>query len=143
MNPDLACDQCIIGIASGVGQGQFCPFITRAYRQGELLYRQGEGASYAWFVKSGVIALYREDTNPGARELVQSGNFVGLESLASDRYQTTATVLADAVLCGASKEGFAQWLAGESDRMCTLLRMILGPAVQTDAGALPPATASR
>lgn len=128
-----SCRECAIGRVSGEGQGSFCPFITRSYRAGDTLYRQGDEAGYVWFVRSGSVQLER--TQPGDRppsaatdcagERKPAGSFVGLESLVRARYDATAQVAEDAVLCGASRAGFAQWLGPNSERTCALLDTLL------------------
>jgi CRP-like cAMP-binding protein len=119
------CDECPMGAASGVGQGTFCPLITRAYAEGDVLYRKGEPASYVWFVKSGVIELDEDERAAGGSERKGPGSLIGLEALVRDEYDATARFATAASLCGATRAGFAQWLGPQSERTCVVLRDLL------------------
>lgn len=117
---DCAC--CPVGVASGLGKGQFCPFIEREYRQGAILYREGEEAGYAWFLQSGTIALRRG----GSEELGLPGKLIGgAEALLGESYQATACVVSDARLCGATRDGLRQWVTGDVERVSIVLRGVL------------------
>lgn len=113
-----------MGRASGEGQGSFCPFISRDYQAGTVLYECGEKAAYVWFVKSGEVEVDSR-TPAGGSARKTSGDFVGLESLVRPRYAGTARIAQDATLCGASRAGFAQWLGPHSERTCTVLDSLL------------------
>jgi CRP-like cAMP-binding protein len=119
------CSECPVGAASGAGQGTFCPLITRAYAQGEVLYRKGEPASYIWFVKSGVIELGKDEPAAQCSERRGPGSFIGLEALVRDEYDATARSATATSLCGATRAGFTQWLGPQSERTCVLLRDLL------------------
>jgi CRP-like cAMP-binding protein len=119
------CRECPVGAASGVGQGTFCPLITRAYAAGEVLYRKGEPASYIWFIKSGVVGLGEQERAAECPEHRGPGSFVGLEALVRDEYDSTARVATAGSLCGATRSGFYQWLGPQSDRACVLVRDLL------------------
>jgi CRP-like cAMP-binding protein len=119
------CQECPVGAASGVGQGTFCPLITRAYPEGEVLYRKGEQASHIWFVKSGVLGLGEEERAVECPAQSGPGSFVGLEALVREEYDSTARFITAGSLCGATRSGFAQWLGPQSERTCVLLRDLL------------------
>lgn len=121
MSTPRDCARCPIGVASGVGQGQFCPFIEREYRPGAILYREGEEAGYAWFLQSGTIVLRRG----GTEELGRPGQLIGAEALLGESYQATACVMSDARLCGATRDGLRQWVTGDVERICIVLRGVL------------------
>lgn len=118
------CKDCALGHASGEGRGQFCPFIRRHYQRGDVLYREGERADYVWFVKSGAVELQSREHGRGVETLTE-GSFVGLESLIDDPYQATAEVADHTTLCGATRQGMADWLGPSADRTCVLLRDLL------------------
>ena len=118
------CKDCALGHTSGEGQGQFCPFIQRRYRRGDVLYREGEDATYVWFVRTGAVELRSRGRGDGV-ENKNEGSFVGLESLIEERYQATAQVTDDATMCGATREGMDDWLGLSRDRACMLLRTLM------------------
>ncbi len=109
-----SCAQCEVGIASGVGHGQFCPFVDRHRRAGELLYLEGEPASHIWYIKHGTVVLYREsgdkDAEGRAHAVRFQGTFIGLEALVSDYYADSARASSDVVICGATRDGMDAWL---------------------------------
>ncbi|MCG8425643.1 MAG: cyclic nucleotide-binding domain-containing protein [Proteobacteria bacterium] len=112
------CNNCPVGTVSGVGKGQFCPFIVRSYPRNAQLYRRGDAAGYIWFVKSGVVAL---DDDQGACEFKYPNSFIGAEVLETGIYRATARTLEPSTLCGATREGFSQWISRNSESLCTAL----------------------
>ncbi len=140
MSDEIRCEQCSLGIVSGVGRGQFCPFIVRDYKAGDVLYRAGDAASYIWFVKSGVVEIRAAgehtaaETAPGesAAEVTRKsqGSFVGLEALVRDHYDANAVFASDATLCGATRAGFGQWLGPRAERTCLVLRDLMEEPVK-------------
>lgn len=135
----INCAVCDVGRASGLGQGQFCPFVDRQRRRGELLYLQGEPASHVWFVKRGTVVLYRE-VGEGAAEgkahaVRFAGSFIGLEALVSDRYADTAKATTDVVLCGATRAGIDAWLGPKGTPARTALEITLRSHTRDAAAA--------
>lgn len=122
-NPATSCMTCPVGKASGVGNGQFCPLIVRDHPGGEVLFRAGEQASYVWFVRSGQVELRRGAPRPPQRK--GPGSFIGLEALVCDTYATTTHSVTDTRLCGATREGFMQWLGPRCQRFCVILSDVL------------------
>lgn len=110
------CARCPVGLASGIDRGHFCPWITRAYAAGDVLGERGAPADYVWFVKDGVVGLREPDTERIA-SLRLPGSFVGLECLTGDRRTATAVVLAPSLLCGATRDGFIEWLGASPERV--------------------------
>lgn len=126
----IECDNCPLGHAAGVGQGCFCPFITRQYGRDEPLCRAGDPADMIWFVKRGVVGLTMQpgdDVEIDALRL--PGSYVGLECLVGDMYTYNARTLTRATLCGAPREGFLRWLRADDQRMAKILRAVLGDLV--------------
>ena len=125
----VACADCPLGRVSGVGQGMFCPFVTRSEAAGALLARAGAMHERIWFVKSGVVgtSAAREDDPSDAIDQVHlPGSFVGLECLTRGRYQESARVLARADLCSATTEGFLEWLIQSGARLAFIDRVRRG-----------------
>ena len=121
----IACSDCPLGRVSGVGQGMFCPFVTRSEAAGTVLARAGTTHERVWFVKSGVIGTgaARDDGPSDAVDQVHlPGSFVGLECLTRGRYQGSARVLARAELCSATTEGFLEWLIQSGPRLAFIDR---------------------
>lgn len=124
MRPIASCDQCMVGAVSGVGQGLFCPLIERHYGEGDILYQEGDSASYIWFIKVGMVELSEasSDTDPRRKG---PGSFLGLEAMVRDQYDATARFVTAGSLCGATRAGFARWLGPQHERTCVLLRDLL------------------
>lgn len=118
------CGECMVGAVSGVGQGQFCPLIERDYAEGDVLYREGEPATYIWFVKAGTVELSGASARAESRRK-GPGSFLGLEAMVRDAYDSTARFVTASSLCGATRAGFAQWLGPQHGRACVLLRDLL------------------
>ncbi|MEM9489783.1 MAG: cyclic nucleotide-binding domain-containing protein, partial [Myxococcota bacterium] len=114
----LTCDSCPVGTISGHGQGNFCPYLVRDYPAGTTLFRSGQTADYVWLVKSGTIALSQHDQVCAVRG---PGLFVGIDGLAEGRYRYTARVRTPTTLCGASRDGFEQWLISRSKQVCAAI----------------------
>jgi CRP-like cAMP-binding protein len=115
-----------VGWASGVGRGQFCPFIPVRYRTGEQLFRRGDPAEHVWYIAEGVVEL-RAAGCPAQRR--NPGEFVGLDSVVCPQRAEDAVVLEPARLCAARREGFETWLLGDVTR----LRLALEPVLSQDA----------
>jgi CRP-like cAMP-binding protein len=122
----VACGDCPVGRASGAGKGQFCPFIIRQYARGDVLCLCGGPADHVWFIKAGVVGLSRSaDPDQGDVDTVcLPGSFVGLECLIEDRYLRTARTLSNAMLCGATAEGFHRWLRQSDERLTLVMHAV-------------------
>jgi hypothetical protein len=113
----VACHACRLGQLSGVGQGQFCPFVMRRYEPGDIVCLAGDTADHVWYVKSGIVGLRRArdmDRNGDVDALCLPASFIGLECLVGDRFLHTARAISRAILCSATREGFQRW-ADQSD----------------------------
>lgn len=117
-----ACADCLVGSASGVGQGQFCPLIARSYRPDTVLFRQGDKGDYIWYIKRGHVRLQRQGDEARSDVTKRPGNFIGLESAVKLPYRATAVTADEATLCGATGDGFRQWMKGDEARVYTILR---------------------
>ena len=124
-----SCAQCEVGVASGIGQGQFCPFVDRRRSAGELLYLEGERADHIWFIKHGTVVLYREsgdkDAEGRAHAVRFNGTFIGLEALVSDHYADSARASSDVVICGATRDGMDAWIGPKGSPARTALEITL------------------
>jgi CRP-like cAMP-binding protein len=129
----VSCATCPPGRASGVGRGGRCPLVDRPRRRGELVFLEGDPAGHIWFVKRGVVLLTRAGHGDGEpevpRALRRAGSFIGLEALVGPRYLDTARVAEPAVLCGAPRDVFEEWLGPpDSPARSTLEQLILADA---------------
>lgn len=150
-DPDVGavqCDDCPVGRASGVGRGQFCPFVTHEVQHGRVLCRAGDPATHVWWIKRGVVALSRGRDTDRLAALRLPGSFVGLEGLIGDSAVATARPFTRVSLCRATRDGFRAWLGQDPERLALVLRAALtdpllvdaaagGPAGAADAGAAP------
>jgi CRP-like cAMP-binding protein len=113
----IACHKCRLGQLSGLGQGQFCPFVMRKYEPGDIVCLAGNAADHVWYVKSGIVGLTRArdmDRNGHVEAICLPASFIGLECLVGDRFLRTARAISRAILCCATREGFQRW-ADQSD----------------------------
>lgn len=126
----VACSDCPIGRASGLGRGQFCPFITREYARGELLCTAGAPATHVWMVKRGVVGLGLSSAEPDRLDTLRlPGTYVGLECLLGDRYLATARTVARTTLCSATRDGFRRWARESDERLALVLRAALRDSI--------------
>ena len=114
----IECQRCPVGVASGMPLGQFCPFIVRDYPQDAVLYNVGQTADYIWFVKTGVVALTGDK---GTCEFKYANSFIGAEAVETGRYRATAKALSPVTLCGATRQGFAQWMSSHAESLCAAI----------------------
>jgi hypothetical protein len=125
---DIACGGCAIGRASGEGRGQFCPFIARRHRPGEVLCKAGDPVSRVWFVKDGIVGLSRSRDAAEVDEvdaIVLPGGMVGLECLVGRPHPRTARALSNVRLCGAPRDEFLAWLRQSDERVASVMRAAL------------------
>lgn len=109
----FGCASCEVGRRSGLGRGQFCPFITREVAAGQRV-GVDQPPDYVWFVRRGIIAL--EPGHDGESvELVLPGGFFGRDG--TDLRSRRAHALTASLLCGATREGFERWLGSQDEVM--------------------------
>ncbi len=121
---------CAVGVASGTRAGQPCKFVDSACSEGAVIYRQGESARHAWYIKSGTVVLRRstygnEGESAPVRAIRFQGNFIGLELLVDDCYQDTAVAGSDAVLCGVPEGRLEEWIGPRNHPARTALEVAL------------------
>jgi CRP-like cAMP-binding protein len=123
----LECSACEIGRASGLGRGQFCPFIERRLPAGTAVFSAGDAADHVWFVRAGTVVLSREvgRGETRARAIRFAGSLVGLEALVSPVYADTATAATEVSLCGATSVGVDLWLGARGTPARTALEITL------------------
>ena len=110
------------------------PILTRA---GELLFRQGEGPGYAFFVKTGEIGLTMR-VSSGAVWAVRAkaGSLVGLPAVVGNEpYSMTAKAIRDSEICQLSRHDF-QRLMQQNSRFCRNVLQILAAEVHAARKAL-------
>lgn len=124
-----SCGECPVGQASHTGEGQFCPFIDRNRKSGELIYLEDEPADYVWFVKRGTVVLSRTGAGNSGEGRVRAirfpNSFIGLEALVTDQYIDTARAASDVTLCGATRAGMDTWLGPKGTPARTALELTL------------------
>lgn len=77
------------------------PIDDLAYRSNQVLFNEGDAASSIFTLRTGMLKLSRV-TGDGRRRilrLLQPGDVVGLEALATGRYDSEAAALTDVTLC--------------------------------------------
>ena len=127
-DPDLGtvqCQDCPVGRVSGVGRGQFCPFVTHEVQHGRVLCRAGQPATHVWWIKRGVVALSCGPDPDRLAALRLPGTFVGLEGLIGDAALATARPFTGVSVCRATRDGFRAWLAQDPERLALVLRAAL------------------
>ncbi len=116
-----SCEDCPIGRASGVPQGEPCRFVERERRPGESLYSEGTPADRVWLVKQGSVALLREGGERHGEGIAWAvrgaGALLGLECLVRTSYVDSARAISRTCMCVASQQDFLAWVAqGEAAR---------------------------
>ena len=110
------------------------PILKRA---GETLFRQGEGPGYAFFVKTGEVALTMRVSGGavwGVR--AKKGSLVGLPAVVGNEpYSMTARAIRDSQICQISRADF-QRLMDQNPRFCCNVLQILAAEVHAARRAL-------
>lgn len=125
--PIKHCTECPIGIASGEGRGQFCPFVPSEVPAGTVVFREHELAHHVYFVREGAVTLSRGGTAPRCEHEIGPGRYVGTEAMIPQqiRYRHTGTASGPATLCSASVAGVDQWLGPADSPARTSLSLVL------------------
>lgn len=94
------------------------PIDDLAYRCGETLYVEGQAAQGVYTLRSGMVKLSRVSVDGRQRilRLLRPGDVVGLEALATERYDSDATALTDITVCRIPTE-VIHHLSRQSPRM--------------------------
>ena len=105
----ISCRSCPVGHAAG----RLCPFGTRLYPKGHVLFAEGDAAETLWFVREGLVVLERDGEGhaPAARTVRSPGNLVGIEVLALPCYRNTAYAATPAKLCSLARDRAESWIA--------------------------------
>ena len=106
-------------------------------RQGEILFRQGDTPGYAFFVKTGEIALTMHVSGDALwRVRATNGSLVGLPAIVGNEpYSMTAEVMRDSQICKISSGDFHQ-LTRQNPRLCCNVLQILAGEVHGARKAL-------
>lgn len=127
--------QCPLATVCTRGKG---PFREVRRQQHSILFVQGEPASQVYLVRRGTVSLHRMSTENRAlgrtRALRHQDSFLGIEALIDDEYQDSARAETPLVLCVASRERVAEWVADESEASLLVLKTVL----QTEEDELMP-----
>lgn len=110
------------------------PILKRA---GEILFRQDERPGYAFFVKSGEIALTMRVSGGGVWSVrAKKGSLAGLPAVvANEPYSMTARVIQDSQICPISRDDLHQ-LMQQNPRFCCNVLQILAAEVHAARRAL-------
>jgi CRP-like cAMP-binding protein len=110
------------------------PILKRA---GETLFRQGEGPGYAFFVKTGEIALTMRVSGGAVWDVrAKKGSLVGLPAVVGNEpYSMTAKAIEDSQICRISREDLHQ-LMQQNPRFCCNVLQILAAEVHAARKAL-------
>ena len=119
-----SCVECPVGRVADTDRGQFCPLVTRSYRPGDLLAQVGQPGEYLWFVVRGVLARASADDPGNLDDRVVAGHFAGLECLLGRPYGSTVQAVTPAVVCGATREGFLNWVAQSEQRKALVTQFL-------------------
>ena len=125
------CKTCEVGVASGTREGAACAFVDGAWRKDSHVFRQGDEARHAWYIKSGMVVLRRRASSEAAdgdghvRAIRFAGSFVGLEVLVGDHYNDTAITSSNTVLCGVPRAELDHWIGPKNHPARTALEMTL------------------
>ncbi len=128
-SPIEQCTECPIGIASGEGKGQFCPFIPNEAPAGTVMFDENNEAHHVYFVRNGLVELTRHKRrDEHCAHEVGPGKYVGVEAMMPERsvYSHTAITKTDATLCSATTEGVDRWLGPPGSPARTSLTIVLG-----------------
>lgn len=94
-------------------------------RKGQTLYRQGDGLTSVYAIRSGMMKLHTstEDGRVHVTGFHMQGDLIGLDSLDERRYASDATALEDTDVCVIPVENLAMLAARTPSLQNQLLRM--------------------
>ena len=95
---------------------------------GEILFRQGDGSDYAFFVKTGEIALTMRVSGGGIWGVrAKKGSLVGLPAVVGNEpYSMTAKAIRDSQICRISRDSFQQLMQQNPRFCCNVLQILAG-----------------
>jgi CRP/FNR family transcriptional regulator len=82
----------------------------KLYRQGDILFREGDHFQYLYAVHSGAVKTFRT-TLQGERQIIDfylPGDIVGLEAITDDQYACEATALNTTNICMIDYQSFVE-----------------------------------
>jgi CRP-like cAMP-binding protein len=97
-------------------------------KEGDILFRQGDAPGYAFFVKTGKIALTMHVSGDALwRVLAAKGSLVGLPAIiGNEPYSMTAKVIGDSQICKISRDDFHQFMQQNPRLCCKILQILAG-----------------
>ena len=97
-------------------------------KEGEILFRQGDTPGYAFFVKTGVIALTMRVSGDALWTVrATKGSLVGLPAIVGgEPYSMTAEVMGDSEICKISRHDFHQMMQQNPRLCCSVLQILAG-----------------
>jgi len=106
-------------------------------KKGEILFRQGDTPGYAFFVKTGEIALTMSVSGDALwRVRAMKHSLVGLPAIVGNEpYSMTAKVASDSEICRISRDDFNR-LTQQNPRLCGNVLQILAGEVREARKAL-------
>jgi CRP-like cAMP-binding protein len=116
-----------------LADGELCAEIEKwsppsFVNEGETLFRQGEAPCYAFFVKTGEIALTMHVSgDPLWRVRATRGSLVGLPAIVGNQpYSMTANVARDSQISKISRADFHQLVQQNPRLCCSVLQILAG-----------------
>jgi len=97
-------------------------------KEGEILFRQGDTPGYAFYVKTGAIALTMH-VSGGALWAVQAtkGSMVGLPAIVGNEpYSMTAKATRDSQICKICRDDFHKLMQQNPRLCCNILQILAG-----------------
>lgn len=124
--PDLSLSEILANAELGAEIEKRSPAILIS--SGEILFRQGDAPGYAFFVKSGEIALTMHVSDDALWSIrATKGSLVGLPAIiGSEPYSMTAKVVGDSQICKVSRDDFHQLMQQNPPLCCNILQILAG-----------------
>ena len=97
-------------------------------KEGETLFRQGDAPGYAFFVKTGEIALTMHVSGAALWSVrARKGSLVGLPAIVGNEpYSMTARAIRDSQLHKISRDDFQQLMQQNPRLCCNVLQILAG-----------------
>ena len=113
-----------------------------------ILYVEGQPAEYVYLIRKGTVSLHHAKTENQtlgrARALRHEGALLGVEALVSPTYQSSAKAETPLLLCMATSNRVADWVAERHAASRTVLESILRTgAEEFEAQSSPDGTAAQ
>jgi CRP-like cAMP-binding protein len=97
-------------------------------KEGEILFRQGDAPGYAFYVKTGEIALTMHMSGDALWSVrARKDSLVGLPGVvANEPYSMSANAVRDSQICKISRDDFHQMLQQNPRLCCRVLQILAG-----------------